>query len=153
VECRDSERKEGPSPRADKHRGTSGSSLNGKLECNALAYRSKPTSATSPEHRCPLPPDAQAEMADYLIRERSGVLTTGIFELAAAANTRGPITEREAATMEKSELHQHQRVVYFGMETEAGVDALNLSPARLRNTAKYFNAAAEWHDRRRAPGA
>ena len=99
-----------------------------------------------PEH-VSYPPDP-AEWRDYLTETEGFYI---FFEWLLRRE--GPITEREAATMEKSELpFSTSEVVYFGMETEAGVDALNLSPARLRNTAKYFNAAAEWHDRRGRPG-
>jgi hypothetical protein len=43
-------------------------------------------------------------------------------------------------------------VAFAGLENAEGVDALNLPPARLRGTARRFDIAAIWHDRRGRPG-
>jgi hypothetical protein len=61
----------------------------------------------------------------------------------------GQITAVEAATVERACLALSTSTIAFaGMETEAGVDALNLLPPKLRNTAKHFDLAAQWHERR-----
>jgi hypothetical protein len=65
----------------------------------------------------------------------------------------GPISAIEALTVERAILEFSTSMVAFaGLENAEGVDALNLPPARLRGTARRFDIAAIWHDRRGRPG-
>ena len=61
----------------------------------------------------------------------------------------GPISAIEALTVERAILEFSTSMVAFaGLENAEGVDALNLPPAWLRGTARRFDIAAIWHDKR-----